>query len=73
MLKHNPLTKDVPVWAITACAMPGDEERAKLAGCSRYFTKPLSLRHFSECLKTFLEEQQEEESQEHVSAQGVDR
>ena len=27
ILKRNPLTKDIPVWAITAYAMNGDEER----------------------------------------------
>jgi CheY-like chemotaxis protein len=72
LLKCNPLTKNIPVWAVTACAMPGDEERAEAVGCSRYFTKPLPLRRFSECLRTFLQEQ-EQESREHVQAQGVDR
>lgn len=68
-LKRNPLTKRIPIWAITAYAMQGDEEQAKAAGCSEYFTKPLSLRHFGECLKSFLKKLQETENHEYVSAQ----
>jgi two-component system, cell cycle response regulator DivK len=55
ILKRNPLTKDIPVWAITAYAMPGDEEKALAAGCCAYFTKPLSTREFGNSLKSFLE------------------
>jgi two-component system, cell cycle response regulator DivK len=54
ILKDNPLTKDIPVWAITAYAMPGDEERAKAAGCCRYITKPTNMRDFTEQLREFL-------------------
>ena len=32
ILKCHPLTKDIPVWAVTAYAMNGDEERARAAG-----------------------------------------
>ena len=32
ILKRDPRTKDIPVWAITAYAMKGDEERARAAG-----------------------------------------
>ena len=56
-LKRNPLTKDIPVWAVTACAMPGDRERARDAGCCKYFTKPFSMRDFSHCVKSFMEHQ----------------
>ena len=41
LLKRDPRTKDIPVWAITACAMNGDEERARAAGCCEYITKPV--------------------------------
>jgi two-component system, cell cycle response regulator DivK len=56
ILKCNPLTKDIPVWAVTAYAMKGDEERARAAGCDEYFTKPLSMRKFGDRLKTALQE-----------------
>ena len=58
-LKRNPLTKHIPVWAITACAMPGDREVVREAGCCKYFTKPLSVRNFGRCLKSFMEHQNE--------------
>jgi len=43
ILKHNPLTKDIPVWAITAYAMNGDEQQARAAGCCEYITKPVRV------------------------------
>jgi two-component system, cell cycle response regulator DivK len=72
ILKRDPVTGDVPVWAITAYAMPGDEEKARAAGCCEYFAKPLSMRRFGVRLRSFLQELTESESEEHVSAQSVD-
>ena len=54
ILKHNPLTKDIPVWAITAYAMNGDEERARAAGCCEYITKPVRALDLANRLRTFL-------------------
>ena len=55
LLKGNPLTKDIPVWAITAYSMKGDKERAQVAGCTRYFTKPINLKELVAALREFLE------------------
>ena len=54
ILKRNPLTKDIPVWAITAYAMNGDEERARAAGCCEYITKPVRALDLANRLRTFL-------------------
>jgi CheY-like chemotaxis protein len=54
ILKHNPLNKDVPVWAITAYTMNGDEERARAAGCCEYITKPVRVLDLANRLRTFL-------------------
>jgi CheY-like chemotaxis protein len=54
ILKRNPLTKDIPVWAITAYAMNGDEERARAAGCCEYITKPVRALELANRLRTFL-------------------
>jgi len=40
-LKRNPLTRDIVVVALTACAMKEDEQKALAAGCSGFITKPI--------------------------------
>ena len=60
LLKGNPLTRDIPVWAITAYSMKGDKERAQVAGCCRYFTKPINLKELAAALREFLQPHEEE-------------
>ena len=43
-LKSNPSTKAIPVVAITAYAMSGDEAKARQAGCDAYVAKPIDTR-----------------------------
>ena len=43
-LKGNRLTRTIPVWLLTAYAMPSDEVRFRACGCDEYLTKPLDLR-----------------------------
>ncbi len=42
-LKRDPLTRDVPIIAITALARPKDRVRATEAGCDDYVDKPFDL------------------------------
>jgi len=39
--KIREFNKDVPIVAITACALPGDKEKAIKAGFTKYLTKPI--------------------------------
>jgi two-component system cell cycle response regulator/two-component system cell cycle response regulator DivK len=73
LLKSNPKTRDIPVWALTAYAMPGDREKAIEAGCSEYFSKPLSMKHFGDGLRNFLKQLEEPVSREYsAAAQGME-
>jgi len=56
ILKCHPMTKDIPVWAITAYAMKGDEQQARAAGCCEYITKPVSAPDLANRLRVFLDE-----------------
>jgi two-component system, cell cycle response regulator DivK len=46
LLKGDDATKDIPVIALTALAMKGDEERILAAGCDGYIAKPLDYKDF---------------------------
>jgi two-component system cell cycle response regulator DivK len=45
-LKGGASTRNVPVLAVTAYAMPADEERMRNAGCDAFLTKPLRFSEF---------------------------
>lgn len=54
-LKSDPATSHLPVIALTAHAMKGDEEVALSAGCDGYLTKPINTRTFVNSLQTLLD------------------
>ena len=54
-LKADEELKSIPVIAITAFAMKGDEERIREGGCEAYMSKPISVAKFIATVKTYLE------------------
>jgi two-component system cell cycle response regulator DivK len=46
LLKGDDATRAIPVIALTALAMAGDEERIRAAGCDGYIAKPFAYREF---------------------------
>ena len=54
ILKKDSVTKDIPVIAITAYALKGDEEKALAAGCSGYISKPIDTRNFADFVAKFI-------------------
>ena len=54
-LKADEELKSIPVIAITAFAMKGDEERIREGGCEAYMSKPISVATFIATVKTYLE------------------
>lgn len=54
MLKHDDELKAIPVIAVTAFAMKGDEEKIREGGCEGYIAKPISVTGFLETIAKFL-------------------
>jgi two-component system cell cycle response regulator DivK len=54
-LKADPELKSIPVIAVTAFAMKGDEERIREGGCEAYLSKPISVAKFLATVRSFLE------------------
>ena len=46
LLKRDAATRAIPVIALTALAMKGDEARIRAAGCDGYIAKPLDYKNF---------------------------
>jgi two-component system, cell cycle response regulator DivK len=57
ILKQDVATSAIPVIALTALAMKGDEERIRAAGCDGYIAKPLAYPEFLATIAACLEKQ----------------
>ncbi len=52
-LKDDPDLRLIPVVAVTAFAMKGDEERIRQGGCEAYLSKPISVAKFLETVRLY--------------------
>ena len=53
-LKDDEQLAHIPVVAVTAFAMKGDEERILQGGCEGYISKPISVSHFLETIAQYI-------------------
>lgn len=53
-IKEDDRLKSIPVIAVTAFAMKGDEEKIREGGCEAYIAKPISVTNFLETVKKYL-------------------
>lgn len=54
-LKEDEKTRHIPVVALTAHAMKGDEERMLREGCVGYIPKPIDTREFPKAIEEFIQ------------------
>jgi two-component system cell cycle response regulator DivK len=55
-IKEDDDLRSIPIVAITAFAMKGDEERIRAGGCEAYLSKPISVSKFLETVRHFTKE-----------------
>lgn len=54
IIKNDPALQHIPVVALTAHAMEGDDRKAYAAGCSGYISKPIDVRTFPDTVRGHL-------------------
>ena len=63
-LKEDEDLKSIPVIAVTAFAMKGDEQKIREGGCEDYISKPISVTRFMETIQKYLEDKPAEAEDE---------
>jgi CheY-like chemotaxis protein len=53
-IKRDARTSWIPIVALTASVMAGDDDMARAAGCCGYIVKPIDTRHFAETVAAIL-------------------
>ena len=65
-IKNDPELRGIPVVALTACAMPDDEQKALDAGCDGYISKPIETRNFIDRINSFMPCEKDREQENEV-------
>lgn len=55
LLKGDPSTRGIPIIALTALAMKGDEARIRASGCDGYIAKPMRYQEFLAAIASVME------------------
>jgi two-component system cell cycle response regulator DivK len=63
-LKNDDDLKNIPVIAVTAFAMKGDEEKIREGGCEDYISKPISVSRFLEVIQIYLKKAEDNKNPE---------
>lgn len=53
-IKEDHLLKAIPIVAVTALALKGDEQKIRAAGCDSYMSKPISTGNFLKAIERFF-------------------
>ncbi|MBX7146064.1 MAG: response regulator [Alphaproteobacteria bacterium] len=53
-IKEDEKLKTIPIIAVTAFAMKGDEKKIRESGCEAYISKPISIADFLQTIQNFL-------------------
>lgn len=61
-LKEDDELKSIPVVAVTAFAMKGDEQKIRDGGCEDYISKPISVAQFITVVKKHLDDKPESQA-----------
>ena len=56
-IKQDARTARIPIVALTASAMRGDDSKARLAGCCGYIAKPIDTRRFAKTVAEYMEKE----------------
>jgi len=64
MLKADDELKSIPVIAVTAFAMKGDEQKIREGGCEDYISKPISVGSFMDTINQYINPPEQEASPE---------